>query len=77
MEGRKIPLDIFIDAFFAAKENVNKIKMEFSKNKDVELWLITKNLEQGIEKTYFNIDNVDRYLKIKYNAQSLKKKLKE
>src|SRR3989344_35208 len=77
LEGRKIPLDIFIDAFFAAKENVNKIKMEFSKNKDVELWLIIKNLEQGIEKTYFNIDNVDRYLKIKYNAQSLKKKLKE
>lgn len=35
------------------------------------------NLKQGIEKTHFNVDNVDSYLKIRYNSQSLKKKLKE
>lgn len=75
LEGRKIPLDIFINAFFAAKENVNKIKAEFGDK--VELWLIIKNLEQGIEKTYFNIDNVDSYLKIDYNSQSLRKKIKK
>lgn len=75
LEGRNIPLDMFIKAFFAAKENVNRIKREFGK--DIELWLIIKNLEQGIEKTYFNVDNVDSYLKIRYNSQSLKKKLKE
>lgn len=75
LEGRKIPLDMFITSFFAARENVNRIKKEFG-NK-VELWLIIRNLEQGIEKTYFNIDNVDSYLKIAYNTQSLEEKLKE
>lgn len=75
LEGRKIPLNMFITAFFAAKENVNKVKKEFGN--EVELWLVIKNLEQGIEKTYFNIDNVDSYLKIEYNTQSLEKKLKE
>ncbi|MBI4036116.1 zeta toxin family protein [Candidatus Daviesbacteria bacterium] len=77
LEGRKIPLDMFINAFFAAKENVNKIKKEFKNYKEVELWLIIKNLEQGIEKTYFNIDNVDSYLKIDYTAESLKEKLRK
>ena len=75
LEGRNIPLEMFVTAFFAAKENVSKIKSEFG-NK-VELWLITKNLEQGIEKTYFNIDNVDSYLKIEYTPESLMEKLKK
>lgn len=75
LEGRNIPLEMFITAFFAAKENVNKIKAEFGDK--VELWLIIKNLEQGIEKTHFNIDNVDSYLKIDYTKQSLKEKLKK
>lgn len=75
LEGRNIPLDMFIRAFFAAKENVNRIKKEFGK--DIELWLIIKNLEQGIEKTYFNVDNIDNHLKIEYNLQSLKKMLEK
>lgn len=75
LEGRNIPLDMFIRAFFAAKENVNRIKKEFGK--DVELWLIIKNLEQGIEKIYFNVDNIDNHLKIEYNLQSLKKILEK
>lgn len=75
LEGRNIPLDMFINAFFAAKENVNKIKKEFGK--EIELWLIIKNLEQGIEKTHFNVDNIDSYLKIGYNSRSLKKILEK
>ncbi len=74
LEGRKIPRDMFIKAFFEAYENVKKIKKEFGNQ--VELWLIVKNLEQGIEKTHFNIDNVDSYLKIDYTTQSLEEKLK-
>ena len=75
LEGRKIPLEMFIKAFFEAYENVNKIKKEFGNQ--VELWLIVKNLEQGIEKTYFNIDNIDSYIKIDYTTQSLEEKLKK
>lgn len=75
LEGRNVPLDMFLKSFFDAKENVNKIKKEFGK--DVEVWLIIKNLEQGIEKTHFNIDNIDNYLKIDYNLRSLKKILEK
>lgn len=66
---------MFITAFFAAKENVKKIKAEFGNQ--IELWLIIKNLEQGIEKTYFNIDNVDSYLKIEYTPEFLREELKK
>lgn len=68
-EGRMVPKDLFIDAFFSSKDNVNKIKTEFG-NK-IELWLIIKDFEKGIEKTYFNIDNIDNYLKIDYNREEL------
>lgn len=75
LEGRKIPMDIFVKAFFEAYENVKKVKKEFGNQ--IELWLIVKNLEQGIEKTYFNIDNIDSYMKISYTAQSLEKELRD
>lgn len=74
MEGRPIPNHVFINAFFAAKLNVQKIKDEFKK--DIELWLINKNLENDVEKTFFNIDNIDSYLKIKYNTETLFKIIK-
>lgn len=73
LEGRKIPKDVFIKAFFAAKDNVNMIKKDFGEK--VEVWLIIKNLEQGIEKTFFNVDNIDNSLKIKYNLQFLEREL--
>lgn len=73
LEGRKIPKDLFIKSFFAAKENVNKIKLEFGK--DIEVWLVIKDFEQGVENTHFNIDNVDSYLKIQYTSQTLEERL--
>jgi hypothetical protein len=64
----------FIQSFFEAKENGNKIKVEFGKI--IQLNLIKKksdNLE--VEKTFFNIDNVDSHLKIEYTTQSLEELL--
>lgn len=68
-EGRNIPKSAFVDEFFRAKECVNAIKSTFGPK--VELWLVRKNFEQGIEKTEFNIDNVDSYLKMEYTQKSL------
>lgn len=75
LEGRRVPKQTFIKAFFEAKENVNKAKEEFGNR--IELWLITKNFEQGVENTYFNIDNIDNYIKIEYTPQSLEEVLEE
>lgn len=70
LEGRTIPKDFFVESFFNAKENVNRIKSDLGKK--IRLSLVIKNFENKVEKTHFNIDNVDSYLKIRYNHLSLK-----
>lgn len=74
VEGRYVPKGIFIDSFFSAKDNVNKIKLEFGSS--IELNLVIKNFENRVEKTQLNIDKVDSYLKFKYNKEDLYKALK-
>lgn len=73
VEGRPVPKETFINAFFTAKENVDKTKKEF--NDQVQLDLVIKNVNQGIEKTQFNIDQVANFLKIEYNPQTLRELL--
>jgi len=51
LEGRMVPKDIFIRSFFAAKENVNKIKGIFKEK--VRVYLVIKNFSNDIEKFYF------------------------
>lgn len=69
-EGRPVPKDFFIQSFFEARKNVNRIKEDFKK--DIQITLVIKDWdEKGVEKTYFNVDNVDRYIKKEYNLQSL------
>lgn len=74
LEGRYVPKIMFIDAFFQAKDNVNKIKVEFGR--DIMLTLIIKDFENKVEKTQLNIDKVDNYLKIRYNKTELYNNLK-
>ncbi len=73
-EGRPVPKEVFINAFFDSKENVNKIKSEF-KDK-VKLYLIVKNYENQVEKTKFDIDKIDSFLKNKYTPEKLERMLK-
>lgn len=68
-----MPKETFIYAFFTAKENVDKTKKEFKE--EIQLDLVIKNVDQGIQKTYFNIDQVANYLKIEYTPQTLDKLL--
>ena len=78
LEGRRVPKDMFIRAFFNAKDNVNKIKKELGKK--IQLTVIIKNFNDGkpgIDKIHINIDNIDNYLKIEYNPMSLEEKLYE
>lgn len=73
VEGRPVPKETFINAFFTAKENVDKIKKEFGNQ--VQLDLVIKNVDQDVEKTQFNIDQVANYLKIEYTPQTLREAL--
>ncbi len=72
-DGRHIKKATFIEAFFKAKINVNKIKADFGIN--IEVLLIIKNYKNDVYRTRFNVDNIDNYLKIKYTKKSLIEKI--
>jgi len=74
IERRTVPKEVFVNAFFKSKENVNKIKEKFGEK--INLNLAIKDFQNRTEKTEFNINNVDGYLKIKYTMGSLNKLLK-
>lgn len=75
MEGRYIPKEAFVESFFAAKDNVNKIKAIFKD--EVKIHLIEKNYDNNLERTRLNIDNIDHHLKLRYTHKSLELALKE
>lgn len=70
LEGRPIRKEDFINAVFSAKENVNRAKLEFGKQ--IELNLVVKSIVDSNE-LHLNIDNVDNYLSISYNRTELEK----
>lgn len=75
LEKRKITIDVFVEDFFKAKDNVNKIKEKY-KNK-VKIILIKKNYTNNVEKLWVNIDSIDNYIKFEYNEKSLYNELRE
>jgi len=69
IEKRNISKRIFIDAFFSAKDNVNKVK-EILKDKII-VDLIIKDFENKDAKYKINIQNIDYYLKKPYTMGQL------
>ncbi len=74
-EHRNIPKDAFIEAFFASKESVIKIKEEFGIQ--VELNVIIKNEANEAGKTLFNVPSIDKTLGSRYTIGSLRALLLE
>ena len=73
LEGRSIPKDAFIEAFFKAKENIGLIKKEFRDK--IELNLVIKNSVNGTEeiKTNIGYNEIDSYIIFHHNKESLHK----
>jgi predicted ABC-type ATPase len=69
LEGRNIPKEAFIEAFFTSKENVNNVKLRFGDK--VRLNLVKKDFVSGFEELRLNIDKVDHYLEIPYTRDDL------
>ncbi len=74
LEGRKVPRRVFIDAFFNARINVNKIKLIF-KDK-IKLYLVIKDYSNNVHKFYSKINDIDKYIKDNYTKEKLDKMLK-
>lgn len=69
VEGRKIPKERFIEQYFSSHDVVNRLKLELGKQIQVDL--LTKNID-GTDKSYHvNIDNIDNYVVEKYTRETL------
>lgn len=69
LEGRRVPKEIFIDAFFDSKKNVERIK-ELYKD-EVKIFLIERNAETNLYNFYSDVDKIDRFLQIPYTKVKL------
>jgi hypothetical protein len=69
LEKRRITKEIFARDFILAKNNVNSIKKEFGKL--VILTVVQKDYSNKDEKIWFNVNNIDDYLKFDYTEESI------
>jgi predicted ABC-type ATPase len=68
-EGRYVPKDVFINSYFAARENVLKAKQLFGDN--LTLFIVVKDYVEGTETIYDDVSDIDRYLPKIYNRSQL------
>jgi len=69
LEGRRVNKQIFISEFFAAKDNVSKLKNEFGNR--IIVHLLKKDYNNQVKRIEMNISNIDSYVKFDYNKNSL------
>ncbi len=73
LEGRRVPKEVFVEALFKAKQNVNRVKLNFGNH--IQVNVVLKNLENNLDKAYFDVDSVDPYVTIIDSKDSLLEKL--
>lgn len=73
-EGRHVPRDVFINSYFAARDNIRRAKQVFGDR--LSLFLIIKDYIKDTEMIYGNIEDVDIYLEKIYNRDELERMLK-
>lgn len=69
LEGRYMPKEAFIKSFFDARKSVQLAKKEFGDK--IELNLVIKDSKNKDAKIEFDIKNIDKFIKINYNKQTL------
>lgn len=74
LEGRRVSKDVFVKSFVLSRENVNEAKVRFKEK--IELNLIVKNFNTGLEYFKLNIDNVDPFLDRIYTESELRELIK-
>ena len=73
LEKRRVSKEVFIDAFFKARENINEAKKRFGS--EIQLNLIIKDYEKDLERLELNVENVDYYIEKGYTKSSLEQLL--
>lgn len=73
IEGRRIPLESFIDQYFNSRRVVNTLKQTFQKQVNIDL--LIKNNDNSVKSTKSNISQIDGHLPEKYTPESLHRDL--
>lgn len=69
LDGRNIPVDVFIGQYFAARDVVDRLKEELGRKIKVDL--LIRNLDGGKSGYEGNIQAIDGYVKETYDTRSL------
>lgn len=69
LEGRRVPMESFIDQYFESRRVVNALKAEFGKKVNIDL--LIKNNDNSVKSSKANVDWIDGHLPEKYNPASL------
>lgn len=72
-EGRRIPVESFIDQYFAARDVAHAIKDEFGK--DVHIDLLVKNNDCSMRYYKANVARIDSHVPEKYTHEALRRAL--
>lgn len=73
-EGRRIQPEHFIEQYFAARDVVNRLKLEFGK--DVRVDLLLKNNDNSRRLYQAGVDQIDNHIPEKYNRADVEQMLK-
>ncbi len=73
LEKRRVSKEVFIEAFFKSRKNVNEAKKKFGSR--IELNLVIKDFEKDLEQLELDVKNVDHYIKKSYTKEDLEKLL--
>lgn len=74
VEGRLVPKEIFINAFFKSRENIEKVKERYP---EIMLNIIVKDYQNNISETHFSADNIELFLPLKYTREELEEHIHE
>lgn len=67
-EGRLVPKEVFINAFFKSRENIAKVK---ERHPEIMLNIIVKDYQNNISETHFSADNIELLLPLQYTREKL------
>ncbi|MDZ7852000.1 MAG: zeta toxin family protein [Halomonas sp.] len=75
LEGRRIPVESFLEQYFAARDVANRIKQEFGELVMVDL--LIKNHDGSHREYVQNVEQIDTHIAEAYSRKSLLQKLAE
>ena len=73
-EGRMVPKSIFINAYFKARENIEKVK---SRHPEVVLHIIIKDYQNNISEVHYAANNIGLVVPNQYTVDELEDKLND